>query len=67
MAGIQTKGNDVTLTIDSKIQRAAQEALAGKVGAIVAMNPKTGAVYALASSPTYDAADYCPPESSPHR
>lgn len=58
LAGIQTKGNDVTLTIDSRIQQAAQNALEGQVGAIVAMNPETGAVYALASSPTYDAADY---------
>ncbi|WP_302962021.1 FtsW/RodA/SpoVE family cell cycle protein [uncultured Adlercreutzia sp.] len=58
LAGIQTKGNDVTLTIDSRIQQAAQDALEGQVGAIVAMNPETGAVYALASSPTYDAANY---------
>ncbi len=58
LAGIQTKGNDVTLTIDSRIQQAAQNALEGQVGAVVAMNPETGAVYALASSPTYDAADY---------
>ncbi|MCU7584783.1 FtsW/RodA/SpoVE family cell cycle protein [Adlercreutzia muris] len=58
LAGIQTKGNDVALTIDSRIQQAAQNALEGQVGAVVAMNPETGAVYALASSPTYDAADY---------
>ncbi|WP_304426949.1 FtsW/RodA/SpoVE family cell cycle protein [uncultured Adlercreutzia sp.] len=58
LAGIQVKGNDVVLTIDSRIQEAAQNALAGQVGAVVAMNPETGAVYALASSPTYDAADY---------
>ena len=58
LAGIQTKGNDVALTIDSRIQQAAQDALEGQVGAVVAMNPETGAVYALASSPTYDAADY---------
>ena len=58
LAGIQTKGNDVTLTIDSTIQKAAQDALEGQVGAVVAMNPETGAVYALASSPTFDAADY---------
>ncbi|MFR1167939.1 MAG: hypothetical protein ACLSDQ_10330 [Adlercreutzia equolifaciens] len=51
LAGIQTKGNDVVLSIDSRIQQAAQDALAGQVGAVVALNPETGAVYALASSP----------------
>ncbi|MEE0706620.1 MAG: FtsW/RodA/SpoVE family cell cycle protein [Adlercreutzia sp.] len=58
LAGIQTKGNDVTLTIDATIQRAAQNVLEGQVGACVVMNPETGAVLALASSPTFDAADY---------
>ena len=58
LAGIQTKGNDVVLSIDSRIQQAAQDALAGQVGAVVALNPETGAVYALASSPTFDAANY---------
>ncbi|MCQ5072056.1 peptidoglycan glycosyltransferase, partial [Adlercreutzia sp. DFI.6.23] len=58
LAGIQTKGNDVVLSIDSRIQQAAQDALARQVGAVVALNPETGAVYALASSPTFDAANY---------
>ena len=58
LAGIQTKGNDVTLSIDSTIQRAAQDAIAGNKGACVVLNPETGAVLALASSPTFDAADY---------
>ncbi|MBK5211116.1 MAG: FtsW/RodA/SpoVE family cell cycle protein [Coriobacteriia bacterium] len=50
------KGDSVTLTIDSKVQKAAEKALeagSGK-GAIVVMNPKTGAVLASASSPTFD-------------
>lgn len=58
LAGIQTKGNDVTLTIDTTIQQAAQKALEGQVGACVVMDPESGAVLALASSPTFDAADY---------
>ena len=57
-AGITQPGNDVVLTIDSNIQRAAQNALAGYTGACVVLDPKTGAVLAMASSPTYDAADY---------
>lgn len=57
LAGISSPGNDVTLTINSKIQEAAQKALEGYAGACVAIDPQTGAVLALASSPTYDAAD----------
>ena len=57
LAGINTPGNDVVLTLNSKIQQAAQDALAGEVGACVVMDPETGAVLALASSPTYNAAD----------
>ena len=56
-SGINTPGNDVTLTLNSKIQQAAQDALAGSAGAVVVLDPETGAVLASASSPTYDAAD----------
>ena len=57
LAGSGTPGNDVTLTLNSKIQQAAQDALAGKKGACVVMDPETGAVLAMASAPTYNAAD----------
>lgn len=57
MAGIGTTGNDVTLTLNSQIQQAAQDALSGQKGAAVVMDPDTGAVLAMASSPTYDASD----------
>lgn len=53
LAGIDNAGNDVVLTIDSRIQAAAEAALQGRVGAIVVLDPKTGAVLAKASSPTY--------------
>lgn len=53
MAGINTPGNDVTLTLNSKIQAAAEQALAGYSGAVVVMDPTSGAVLACASSPTY--------------
>lgn len=56
LAGVPGAGNDVELTINSTIQQAAQNALAGEVGACVVIDPKTGAVLAMASSPTYDAA-----------
>lgn len=56
-AGINTPGNDVRLTLNSTIQQAAQDALAGQTGAAVVMDPSTGAVLAMASSPTYSAGD----------
>lgn len=56
-AGINTPGNDVRLTINSTIQQATQDALEGETGAAVVMDPGTGAVLAMASSPTYSAGD----------
>ena len=47
-------GQDLKLTIDLDIQMAAEKALQGKTGAIVAMDPHTGEILALASRPTFD-------------
>jgi penicillin-binding protein 2 len=47
-------GKDLRLTIDLDIQRAAEKALDGKMGAIVAMDPHTGEILAMASRPTFD-------------
>ncbi|MBB5056173.1 penicillin-binding protein 2 [Granulicella aggregans] len=47
-------GQDLKLTIDLDIQMAAEKALQGRNGAIVAMDPHTGEILALASRPTYD-------------
>src|SRR6202046_3361599 len=46
------------LTIDIDLQIAAEEALAGKNGAIVAMNPHTGEILAMVSGPTFDPNDF---------
>ena len=48
--------NNVILTINSKAQAAAYYALRalGKPGGVVALNPKTGAILALASYPSFD-------------
>ena len=48
------KGNDVTLTLDAGVQRIATDGLAGQPGAVVAMEPQTGAVRALVSTPGFD-------------
>lgn len=47
-------GKDLRLTIDLDVQMAAEKALEGKVGAIVALDPHTGEVLAMASRPTFD-------------
>ena len=47
-------GKDVYLTIDRKLQRVAEDALKGKAGTVVAMDPQTGKILALASSPSFD-------------
>jgi penicillin-binding protein 2 len=47
-------GQDLRLTIDLDVQMAAEKALEGKMGAIVAMDPHTGEILAMASRPTYD-------------
>lgn len=57
LAGITEPGNSVQLTIDSRIQQAAEQALAGRKGAIVVLDPRTGAVLAWASAPAYDNTD----------
>ena len=54
LGGQTVHGNDVHLTLRPAAQRLALHDLAGRCGAVVALNPKTGAVYVMASSPTYD-------------
>ena len=48
------QGNTVELTIDPDVQRAAAQALGNRVGAVVALDPGTGAVLAQVSHPSYD-------------
>ncbi len=47
-------GFSLRLTLDSKAQAAAEQALLKNTGALVAINPKNGAVIAMASSPTFN-------------
>ena len=51
---LATPGKDLRLTIDLDVQMAAEKALEGKSGAIVAMDPHTGEILAMASGPTFD-------------
>ncbi|NBE91950.1 penicillin-binding protein 2 [Nonomuraea sp. KC401] len=57
--GEPTRGANVEVTIDPKVQKAAYDALreSGKRGAVVALEPRTGAILAMVSLPTYDPAE----------
>jgi penicillin-binding protein 2 len=51
-------GKQVKLTVDIDLQIAAEEALAGRNGAIVAMDPRNGEILAMVSRPTFDPNDF---------
>ena len=58
------RGSDVVLSVDERIQKAAEQSLAGERGAVVVVDPRTGDVLALASSPGYDPNGFVPSVSA---
>jgi peptidoglycan glycosyltransferase len=54
LRGVTVRGNGLVLTLDSRAQKVANDGLAGKCGAAVALDPTTGKVLVMASSPPYD-------------
>lgn len=57
VSGKQAAGASLELTIDPKAQQAADEALGDQRGAVVALDPRTGAILAMVSHPDYDPND----------
>ena len=53
-SGATVRGNNLVLTLDARAQRVALQQLGNRCGAVVALEPATGKVLVLASSPTYD-------------
>jgi penicillin-binding protein 2 len=51
-------GNDIVLSVDIDLQKAAEDALGEEFGAIIVVNVKNGEVLALASKPLFDPADF---------
>ena len=47
-------GNNLTLTVDARLQQIAEQAFGGRKGALIAIEPATGGVLALVSVPNYD-------------
>ncbi|MFI2370248.1 peptidoglycan D,D-transpeptidase FtsI family protein [Streptomyces sp. NPDC018833] len=56
--GDKKKGGNVVTTLNGKAQKAAFEGLGDKKGAVAAINPKTGEILALASTPSYDPSSF---------
>jgi penicillin-binding protein A len=56
--GKAQQGGDVVTTLNAKAQAAAFDGLNGKKGAVAAINPQTGAILALASTPSYNPASF---------
>ncbi|HEX7626632.1 MAG TPA: penicillin-binding transpeptidase domain-containing protein [Gaiellaceae bacterium] len=54
LKGATVTGNNLVLNLHVNAQKIAETALQGKCGAAVVLNPKTGQVYVMASSPGYD-------------
>ncbi|WP_431983884.1 peptidoglycan D,D-transpeptidase FtsI family protein [Streptomyces qinglanensis] len=54
ITGKAQKGGNVVTTLNAKAQKAAYDGLGDKKGAVAAINPKTGAILALANKPSYD-------------
>lgn len=54
----QPDPHDLTLTIDRRLQDFAATQLGTNIGAVVAIDPRTGAILAMVSSPTYDATGF---------
>jgi peptidoglycan glycosyltransferase len=61
LTGAQPEGDDVVTTLDPKAQRVALGALNGRKGAVVALDPQTGAIKVMASVPGYDPNDIANP------
>jgi penicillin-binding protein A len=54
LRGKPVEGNDIVLNLDLDAQAVAMDALAGKCGAVVALDPSTGKLRVMASSPSFD-------------
>lgn len=54
MSGDEKSGFDITLTVDNALQQYAYELLGGKNGSIILMDTASGAVLAMASTPSFD-------------
>jgi penicillin-binding protein 2 len=50
-------GHNLVLTLDSRLQKVAEQQYEGKAGGLVALDPRTGGILAIVSAPSYDPAE----------
>ncbi|MER7043715.1 peptidoglycan D,D-transpeptidase FtsI family protein [Streptomyces jumonjinensis] len=67
LTGEEKKGGNVVTTLSAAAQKAAWQSLGDKKGAVAAIEPKTGRILALASTPSYDPASFAGAELSDAR
>ncbi|QKW07745.1 penicillin-binding protein 2 [Streptomyces sp. NA04227] len=58
ITGKKKEGGNVVTTLNAEAQKKAFEGLGDKKGAVAAIDPETGAILALASTPSYDPSDF---------
>jgi peptidoglycan glycosyltransferase len=63
LEGQAQEGDDITVTLNAAAQRVAYQELAGQNGAVVAIEPSTGAIRVMASNPPFDPAGIEDPET----
>lgn len=64
VTGGSQRGGAVEVTIKPDVQQAAYDALAGREGAVVALEPGSGAILAMVSSPSYDPSAFASPDDA---
>ena len=52
--GVKNKGDNIVTNLNSKVQKAAYDALGNRKGAVIALNPDNGKILAMVSRPDYD-------------
>lgn len=68
LLGNPTIGSNLTLTLDARLQAASADILGNRIGSVVVLDPKTGAVLAMTSTPAFDpsalAFDHAAPDAA---
>ncbi|HEV2087416.1 MAG TPA: penicillin-binding transpeptidase domain-containing protein, partial [Cryptosporangiaceae bacterium] len=67
ITGRKQRGGNVVLTLDREVQTQAAKSLRGRAGSAVALDPRTGEILALVTSPTYDPNPFASHQTKPQK